>query len=131
MKKLLLFSLSFFIIGSIPIIVLAQQGISDFHYIDKIEKSSLGNRNFAISDVTVPQDQKIKYFNVQQTVTGRITDSTTGESLPGVNIIVQGTTIGTTTDSDGVYELDVPSLEGTLVFSYIGYLTQTVAIGNN
>lgn len=58
---------------------------------------------------------------VQQTVTGTVTDADTGEPLIGVNIVVRGTTIGTTTDLDGEYSLQVPTLEETLVFSYIGY----------
>ncbi|MEX0770977.1 MAG: SusC/RagA family TonB-linked outer membrane protein [Balneolaceae bacterium] len=63
-----------------------------------------------------------------QTVRGVVSDAQTGESLPGVNIIVQGTTTGTTTDIDGQYELTVPSLEETLVFSYVGYVTQEIPI---
>lgn len=52
-----------------------------------------------------------------------------GETLPGVAISVLGTTVGTVTDIDGKYKLSVP--EGsTLVFSYIGFATQNVAIGN-
>jgi len=58
----------------------------------------------------------------QDTVRGTVVDAQTGESLPGVNILVQGTTdMGTTTNIDGEFELSVPSLEETLVFSYIGY----------
>lgn len=64
----------------------------------------------------------------QETVRGTVTDAQTGEALPGVNIILQGTTTGTTTDSNGSYELTVPSLNETLVYSYIGYQTQEVTI---
>lgn len=63
-----------------------------------------------------------------QQVSGTITDSGTGETLPGVNIIVQGTTTGTTSDMDGNYELNVSSLSDTLVFSFVGYVTQTIPI---
>jgi hypothetical protein len=45
------------------------------------------------------------------TVTGTITDKTTGELLPGVNIVVDGTTIGTVSDMDGNYSLEVPDVE--------------------
>ncbi|WP_073067684.1 SusC/RagA family TonB-linked outer membrane protein [Fodinibius roseus] len=53
-------------------------------------------------------------------VSGQVVDAATGESLPGVNITVQGTTSGTTTDIDGNYEITVPS-DATLVFSFVGF----------
>src|SRR5699024_5473602 len=49
-------------------------------------------------------------------------------TLPGVNILVKGTNAGTSTDSEGNFELKVESLQDTLVFSYIGYETKTVPI---
>src|SRR5699024_8511661 len=62
------------------------------------------------------------------TVTGTVTDQTTDEPLPGVNISVLGTTIGTTTDASGMYELKVPSLSDTLRFSFIGYSSKVIPI---
>lgn len=64
----------------------------------------------------------------EETVTGRVTDQVTGELLPGVNIIIQGTTTGVTTDADGRYSITVPDLTETLVFSYVGYQSLTVPI---
>ena len=63
-----------------------------------------------------------------ETVSGTVTDAESGETLPGVNIAVKGTTTGTSTGANGEYELSVPSLSDTLVFSFIGYQTQEVAI---
>lgn len=60
-------------------------------------------------------------------VTGTITDTETGEPLIGVNILDQGAGSGTVTDLDGNYTIKVVS-NGTLVFSYIGYVSQTVAV---
>ncbi|HYG19836.1 MAG TPA: TonB-dependent receptor [Ohtaekwangia sp.] len=60
-------------------------------------------------------------------VTGKVTDSQ-GVPLPGVNILVKGLTSGTTTDSDGNFSLEVPDGDVTLVFSFIGYATQEVAL---
>src|SRR5687767_13777022 len=62
------------------------------------------------------------------TVTGRVTGTGEGESggLPGVNVVVKGTTFGTSTDAEGRYAIQVPA-NGTLVFSFIGYATQEVA----
>jgi TonB-linked SusC/RagA family outer membrane protein len=64
----------------------------------------------------------------QETVRGTVTDSRDGEVLPGVNIFVKGTTTGTTTGDQGNYELTVPTLKDTLVFSFVGYQTKEVAI---
>ncbi|OCX54123.1 hypothetical protein BEL04_07600 [Mucilaginibacter sp. PPCGB 2223] len=56
-------------------------------------------------------------------VTGRITDRTDGTSLIGVSVKVKGTSIGTASDANGNYSLQVPQGSQTLVFSYIGYET--------
>jgi hypothetical protein len=65
----------------------------------------------------------------QVTVRGTVTDATTGEALPGVNIVVKGTTTGVMTDGSGKYTLDVPNASVSLQFSFIGYITQEVALG--
>lgn len=57
------------------------------------------------------------------TVTGTVTDATSNETLPGVNIMVKSTNVGTSTDGSGNYTLLVPSSQDTLVFSFIGYET--------
>ena len=62
------------------------------------------------------------------TVTGVVTDAATNAPLPGVNIILQGTSHGTATNIDGEYSLDVPSLDVILEFTYIGYQSQQVAV---
>lgn len=66
--------------------------------------------------------------SAQRTVTGTVTDES-GETVPGVNVVLKGTTNGTTTDLDGNYRLSVPEEGGTLVFSFIGLSTQEVVIG--
>lgn len=63
-----------------------------------------------------------------QTVSGVVTDQADGEVLPGVNIIVKGTSLGTSTGMEGAYDLNVNSLQDTLVFSFVGYETQEVPI---
>jgi len=63
-----------------------------------------------------------------QSVSGQVVDAASGETLPGVNIVVQGTQIGTSTDAEGLYQLNVPSLQDTLIFSFIGYERQVVPI---
>lgn len=61
------------------------------------------------------------------TVTGSVTDES-GEKLPGVNIAVKGTTLGSTTNSKGEYSLNVPNEQAVLVFSFVGYLTREVNV---
>ena len=62
-------------------------------------------------------------------ITGVVTDSTSGDGIPGVNIVVVGTQIGTSTDVNGEYDLDnVPAGEQTLEVSFIGYETQLVPV---
>ena len=53
-----------------------------------------------------------------------------GSPLPGVNIIEKGTTNGTVSDSEGNYNLLVASNQSTLVFSFVGTISQEVAVGN-
>ncbi|WP_293669319.1 TonB-dependent receptor [uncultured Parabacteroides sp.] len=67
-------------------------------------------------------------FAQQKTIKGTVVDAT-GEPLIGVNVSVKGATIGIITDVDGNYTLEVPS-NSTIVFSYIGYQTQEIAVGN-
>lgn len=65
----------------------------------------------------------------ERTISGKVTAAEDGSSLPGVNVIVKGTTTGTVTDADGSYMLSAPATGGTVVFSFIGLLTQEVLIG--
>lgn len=63
----------------------------------------------------------------QRTVSGKVTDDN-GESLPGVNVVIKGTTTGTTTDLDGNYRLSVED-GATLIFSFVGFETQEIEVG--
>jgi TonB-linked SusC/RagA family outer membrane protein len=84
----------------------------------------IGKRSFLLSAAT----EQLANDVVQETVSGTVTDAQTGDPLPGVNILVVGTSTGAATDSKGHYSVNVPSLQDTLRFSFIGYQTQTVAI---
>src|SRR5690606_13294397 len=64
----------------------------------------------------------------QSTVGGKVTDRK-GESIPGVNILVKGTTSGTISDVEGNYSVNVPE-EGILIFSFIGYIPQEVPVNS-
>lgn len=71
----------------------------------------------------------IGFVNYQLTVSGQVMDET-GGSLPGVSIVVKGTGVGTVTDADGKYVLNIPdeNAGGALIFSFIGYNSQEVPI---
>jgi len=64
------------------------------------------------------------------TVSGRVTDAEAGTGLPGVTILLKGTTTAAPTDVEGNYSITVPDGTGTLVFSYIGYQPQEVPVNN-
>ena len=64
----------------------------------------------------------------QLSISGRVTDG--GQALPGVNILLKGSSTGTSTDSEGKYTIQVPAGEQILVFSYIGYLNKEVPVNN-
>lgn len=65
----------------------------------------------------------------QQTVSGKVIDAT-GVGIPGVSILVKGTSSGTVTDIDGAYSLNLPEGAETLIFSSIGYVSQEVLINS-
>lgn len=66
----------------------------------------------------------------ERTITGKVTSAEDGTGFPGVNIIVKGTALGTVTDVDGNYTLQVPSAESILVFSSIGHKTTEISVGS-
>lgn len=84
---------------------------------------------------------KIFLFNVmlllplvmfaQQTVKGKVTEAAGGTALPGVGVIIKGTTVGAATDFDGNYMLEKVKPGDVLVFSYVGFNTQSITVGNN
>ncbi|MDX5421504.1 MAG: SusC/RagA family TonB-linked outer membrane protein [Hymenobacteraceae bacterium] len=65
-----------------------------------------------------------------RTVTGKVTDASTNQPLPGVTVLVKGTTVGTATSGDGTYTINVPEGRNVLQFSFIGYEPMERAIGN-
>ena len=65
-----------------------------------------------------------------QSVTGKVVDNDNDEGLPGVNVIIKGTTEGTVTDVEGKYHISVPAGQAVLVFSSVGYISEEVAVGS-
>ncbi len=70
-------------------------------------------------------------FAQQRTVTGTVTSADSGETLPGVNILVKGSSVGTATDIEGKYSIQVPSADAVLAFSFIGFEVQEIRVGNS
>lgn len=82
---------------------------------------------FSILFVIILSSQNV-FAQEKGTVRGNVTDKNTGETLIGVNILIEGTMTGTVTDFDGNFNLlNVPSGTVNLVFSYISYATQTIS----
>src|SRR5699024_2573659 len=88
----------------------------------------LNPKTYGIFASKQPSEQRPPLSSLQEEITGSVTDATSGQTLPGVNILVKGTTTGASTDADGNFELTVPSLQDTLVVTYIGYQRQEVPI---
>ncbi|QIX62492.1 TonB-dependent receptor [Hymenobacter sp. BT18] len=65
-----------------------------------------------------------------RTITGRVTDRDTNEGLPGITVLLKGTTIGVSTNTDGTYTLSLPAAGGTLSFSSIGYTSVERSVTN-
>lgn len=68
-------------------------------------------------------------FAQAKVVSGTVIASDTNEPLPGVSVVIQGTTTGTVTDLDGKYHIEVPNNDAVLIYSYIGMNTQTFNVG--
>ncbi len=71
--------------------------------------------------------------NIEQnkTITGTVVSADDNMGVPGVNVLVKGTNVGAVTDFDGNYSINVPSNSSVLVFSYLGFITQEIAVGTN
>jgi len=70
-------------------------------------------------------------FGQARPISGTVASAEDGSPIPGVSVAVKGTSIGTITGIDGNYELNVPQDAETLVFSFVGLLSQEIEIGNN
>lgn len=72
----------------------------------------------------------LRYAHAQdRIVSGKVTSAEDGSPLPGVNVVLKGTSTGTVTDVEGSYTISVPGTGGILVFSFIGLTTQEIEIG--
>jgi TonB-linked SusC/RagA family outer membrane protein len=91
------------------------------------------NNNISISPISNSEiEQGVERIDVRMAikVSGTVRDEF-NEGLPGVNVLIKGTTQGTVTDVEGYYTLEVPDENTVLVFSSVGYLTVERTVGNN
>ncbi len=72
----------------------------------------------------------VKYLPPDRTIRGTVVDASGSEPLPGVSVLLKGTTQGTTTNADGSFGLRIPDGSSTLVFSFVGYISQEVEVNN-
>lgn len=66
----------------------------------------------------------------QRTITGRVTKTTDGTPLPGVTVVVKGTTTGDISDADGKYTIQIPNDQAVLLFTFIGFTSKEMAVGS-
>jgi len=78
----------------------------------------------------VTEQQAETVENAAKVVTGTVTDDT-GQPLPGVSVVIRGTALGTQTDLKGRYSLNVPDVNATLIFSFIGYVQQDILVSGS
>ncbi len=110
-------------------VTLSMNKVSVFEVLNKLgEQANLKfeqiNKNIAVS-------KDIQRVNQNKFIKGKVKDSKTGEPLIGVNVAFEGTSIGTSTDVNGVFSLKTSEDTKILVLSYIGYITKKVDIGTN
>ncbi len=96
-------------------------------YLQKIRGRSMQTLGLMMFFILALSSQS---FGQSRTVSGILTDGSSNDPLIGATITVQGTTIGTITDIDGSFSLDVPSNNSVLQVSYVGYTPQEITVGN-
>ncbi len=126
---------------------LQHKKIGDGYYVIQLasKKVEKVNNKFSshLSVIYKPEASEQKYVKLPQiqafqqslkkmafTVKGRITSSENGESLPGVNVLVKATNIGTVSDLDGNYTIEVPNESSILVYSFIGFVSEEIPVNS-
>ena len=92
------------------------------------KRNSLGMRPANVFTTLAAMLLLVCVSYAQTRITGKVTSSEDGSSIPGANILVKGTTAGTISDAQGRFSIDVPSTNAVLTFSFVGYITKDVAL---
>ncbi|TAH22198.1 MAG: SusC/RagA family TonB-linked outer membrane protein [Cytophagales bacterium] len=97
-----------------------------------LEENSQEQAQFFVPDFVLNTlSAKLDLTRIEKRITGTVTSSEDGQPLPGVSILVKGTGTGTVTDANGKYTISVPDNGVTLIFSYVGFTSQEIAVGSN
>lgn len=86
--------------------------------------------NISTIDIAAADQGSRKKSLDGQLIRGQVVSSEDGQPLPGVNVVIRGTTDGAVTDINGKYQVAVEAINPTLVFSFVGFQTKTVPVGN-
>ncbi len=108
-------------LGTCLRVISKETGLSFKRINETIHVDQKARTDYAVVEELEALQQEIK---VRGVVTGN------GETLPGVTILVKGTQVGTVTDIDGNYTINVPSKESILVFSFVGFTAQEIRVGD-
>ncbi|MCY1718965.1 TonB-dependent receptor [Prolixibacteraceae bacterium Z1-6] len=105
------------------------QEVLDQIFLGEDVSYTINNRQIIISPKGMVLKNSGNIFGQQRKITGMV-KSQNGESLPGVTVVVKGTSNGTVTNADGTFDLNVEAGAETLVFSFVGMKTQEISIGS-
>ena len=94
----------------------------------KVFEGSSSTYKIVNENLVVIVPREVTQQQQQQRITGTVVDAVTKESLPGVNVVIEGTTTGVVTDLNGKYSIPVSSKDVSLLFSYIGYNAQKISL---
>jgi TonB-linked SusC/RagA family outer membrane protein len=98
----------------------------------EVQKQAAQESTSGLKEIVFPagsENQTADAAKAALQISGKVTDDK-GAALPGVTVLLKGTVTGTATNAEGTYSLTVPDGNGTLIFSYIGFITEEVAINN-
>ncbi|HWS01605.1 MAG TPA: carboxypeptidase-like regulatory domain-containing protein, partial [Prolixibacteraceae bacterium] len=88
---------------------------------------TINNKLIVIHKQSEDVEAMVQQDNTQKRITGKVVDQS-GSPIPGVSVVVKGTTIGTVTDNNGGYSIQVPATAKTIVYSFVGMEVQEVSI---
>ncbi|WP_353719039.1 TonB-dependent receptor [Dyadobacter sp. 676] len=80
--------------------------------------------------VSLSSNAEGPFFAADKKITGKVLDSKDSSPLPGVNVLIKGSGVGTSTDASGNYEITVPDESSVLVFSFVGFTSQEITVGS-
>lgn len=99
-----------------------------YDFLDRIIRQGVLEYQVLNRNIVIRKKAPVPLKAAAHPVSGRVSAKADGAGLPGVNILVKGTTFGTTTSATGDFSLEAPDANAVLVFSYVGYESQEIAL---